>query len=119
MKIGIFHGYELVGSGSNQSTKYLAQTLSQAGHEVYILCREPSPDTIDFINKAIQWDGEGRSKVLFEKEENKSGRCILHQLPIPPINAVYITDAQRPGNVKAFIIAQFPRIAFGSTSISD
>jgi glycosyltransferase involved in cell wall biosynthesis len=26
----------------------------------------------------------------------------MHQLPLPPVNAVYITDTQRPGNVKAF-----------------
>jgi glycosyltransferase involved in cell wall biosynthesis len=102
MKIGIFHGYELVGSGSNQSTSYLAKSLSHAGHEVHILCREPSPQSIDFVNKAIQWDDEGASKVLFEKEIQNNGICILHQLPLPPINAVYITDTQRPGNVKAF-----------------
>jgi glycosyltransferase involved in cell wall biosynthesis len=102
MIIGIFHGYELVGSGSNQSTSYLAKSLALAGHEVHILCREPSPESIDFIDKAIQWDSEGASKVLFEKEINKNGVCIIHQLPLPPINAVYITDTQRPGNVKAF-----------------
>jgi glycosyltransferase involved in cell wall biosynthesis len=103
MKIGIFHGYELVGSGSNQSTRYLAQTLAASGHEVHVLCREPFPATIDFIYKAIQWDDVGRSKTLFEREENKNGGCILHQLPIPPVNAVYLTDAQRPGNVKGFV----------------
>jgi glycosyltransferase involved in cell wall biosynthesis len=102
MKIGIFHGYELVGSGSNQSTGYLAKTLANAGHEVHIICREPFPESIDFVDKAIQWDGEGRSKVIFEKEIQNTGICILHQLPLPPINAVYITDTQRPGNVKAF-----------------
>ena len=41
MKIGIFHGYELSGSGSNQATRYLAHALVKAGHEVHVLCREP------------------------------------------------------------------------------
>ena len=102
MKIGIFHGYELIGSGSNQATSYFARALAQAGHEVHILCREPSPDSIDFIDKAIQWDHAGQHKILFEKDGNNNGVCILHQLPLPPVNAVYITDTQRPGNVKAF-----------------
>jgi glycosyltransferase involved in cell wall biosynthesis len=102
MKIGIFHGYELIGSGSNQATAYLARALALAGHEVHILCREPSPASVDFIDKAIQWDHEGQNKILFEKEGNNNGVCILHQLPLPPVNAVYITDTQRPGNVKAF-----------------
>lgn len=103
MIIGIFHGYELVGSGSNESTGYLAKALANTGHEVHILCREPSPESFEFIDKAIQWDSEGESKVLFEIRRNKKGMCIIHQLPMPPVNAVYITDTQRPGNVKAFI----------------
>jgi len=102
MKIGIFHGYELVGSGSNQSTSYLARALARMGHEVHILCREQSPASFDFIDKAIRWDNDGRSKILFEKEGSNNGTCIMHQLPIPSVNAVYITDTQRPGNVKAF-----------------
>lgn len=102
MKIGIFHGYELIGSGSNQATCYLARTLAQIGHEVHILCREPSPASFDFIDKAIQWDEVGQNKILFEKDGNNKGVCIIHQLPLPPVNAVYITDTQRPGNVKAF-----------------
>lgn len=102
MKIGIFHGYELVGSGSNQSTSYLARALAKLGHEVHILCREQSPDSIDFLDKAIRWDNDGQSKILFKKEGNNNGTCIMHQLPIPPVNAVYITDTQRPGYVKAF-----------------
>jgi len=102
MKIGIFHGYELIGSGSNQATAYLGRALAQAGHEVHLLCREPSPASIDFLNKAVQWDHAGQQKVLFEKDGNNNGVCILHQLPIPPVNAVYITDTQRPGYVKAF-----------------
>ena len=61
MKIGIFHGYELVGSGSNQATSYLSKTLKQLGHEVHIICREPSPNSFDFIDTVIQWDEFGKS----------------------------------------------------------
>ncbi len=102
MKIGIFHGYELSGSGSNQATQYLARALVQEGHEIHILCREPNPTAFNFLDKAIRWDNSGRSEVIFEKRVNSPGSCMLHQLPLPPINAVYITDTQRPGNVKAF-----------------
>lgn len=102
MKIGIFHGYELSGSGSNQATQYLAQSLAQEGHAVHILCREPDPFAFNFLNKAIRWDNSGQPQVIFENQIENNGSCILHQLPLPPINAVYITDTQRPGNVKAF-----------------
>jgi len=43
LKIGIFHGYELTGSGSNEYTHYLARALAAAGHEIHIICREPVP----------------------------------------------------------------------------
>ena len=102
MKIGIFHGYELSGSGSNQATQYLARALARVGHEIHVLCREPHPASIDFLDKAIKWDNLGQFKILFERERNKKGTCTLHQLPLPPVNAVYITDTQRPGIVKAF-----------------
>jgi NAD(P)H-dependent FMN reductase len=51
MKIGIFHGYELSGSGSNQATQYLARSLAQEGHEVHILCREPDPFAFNFYDE--------------------------------------------------------------------
>lgn len=102
MKIGIFHGYELSGSGSNQATRYLARALARIGHDVHVLCREPQPESVEFLDKAIQWNNQGQFKVLFETDGNHTGSCMLHQLPLPPINAVYITDTQRPGNVKAF-----------------
>ena len=93
---------KLVGSGSNQSTSYLARALTRLGHNVHILCREQFPDSIEFIDQAIQWDHDGQSKLLFNKGGSKHGICIMHQLPIPPVNAVYVTDTQRPGYVKAF-----------------
>jgi glycosyltransferase involved in cell wall biosynthesis len=103
LKVGIFHGYELTGSGSNEYTRYLARALAVAGHEVHIICRETVPQSFEFINECIQWDKSGNSKILFERKVLQKGKCILHQLPMPPINAVYLTDKQRKGNVKAFI----------------
>jgi len=103
MKIGLFHGYELTGSGSNEYTRYLARALVMAGHEVHVICREPAPESIQFLDKAIQWDGDGKSKVLFEKSTDNSNLCVLHQLPNASINPVYLTDKQRKGNVKSFV----------------
>ena len=33
LKISLYHGYELTGSGSNEYTRYLSRTLAQLGHE--------------------------------------------------------------------------------------
>ncbi len=77
MRIGLYHGYELTGSGSNEYTRYLAGALAARGHDVHVLCREPDPGMCP----------EG---------------CTLHTLPTGAVYPVYLTDKQRTGNVKAF-----------------
>jgi len=100
MQIGIYHGYELTGSGSNEYTRYLSKTLYELGYEVHIICREPNPEDISFISKAYSWNKEGKKKEMFSIK--KSG-CTLHQLPNASVQPVYLTDKQRPGNVKSFV----------------
>jgi len=72
MKIGLFHGYNLGGSGSNEYTRYLAIALLQKGVEVHLICREPAADTLGFVDAAIRYDKEGRSQQLFSHGENQS-----------------------------------------------
>jgi len=99
MRIGLYHGYELTGSGSNEYTRYLARSLCDAGHEVHIICREPKPEAIPFVDRAIRWQPSGRSEMIFGRG---TGCCCLHQLPHGNVRPVYLTDKQREGNVKAF-----------------
>ena len=100
MRIALFHGYELTGSGSNEYTRYLSRALAEQGHEVHVLCRESSPEAIEHITKAMDWGAPHEPRVLFERQT--SGSCTLHQLPHASVRPVYLTDKQRPGNVKAF-----------------
>ncbi len=100
MRIGLYHGYEMRGSGSNEYTRYLARFLAEAGHEVHVFCREKQAEAISFVSRGLDWDGEGNVKIRFERGE---GNCHVHRLPDQPIQAVYLTDKQREGNVKAFV----------------
>jgi predicted alpha/beta-fold hydrolase len=43
MKILIWHGYLLGGTGSNVYTRSLARAWSKQGHEVVVLCQDPHP----------------------------------------------------------------------------
>ena len=52
MRIGLYHGYELTGSGSNEYTRYLGRSLLDAGYEVHIICREFYPETIPYVTCA-------------------------------------------------------------------
>ncbi len=47
MKILIWHGYLLGGTGSNVYTRQLAREWARAGHEVTVLCQEPHPERYD------------------------------------------------------------------------
>ena len=47
MKIVLWHGYLLGGTGSNVYTRMLAREWSGAGHEVVVLAQEPEPEAHD------------------------------------------------------------------------
>jgi len=100
MRVGIFHGFELTGSGSNEYTRYLSRALARLGHEVHVLCREPSPESIDHVARAFLWDRAGNCHISFERDVD--GGITLHQLPHGDVRPVYLTDKQRSGHVKAF-----------------
>lgn len=47
MRIIIWHGYLLGGTGSNVYTRSLARTWSRQGHDVVVVCQEPHPEQYD------------------------------------------------------------------------
>jgi glycosyltransferase involved in cell wall biosynthesis len=47
MRILLWHGYLLGGTGSNVYTRSLAREWSRAGHDVVVLCQEPNPERYD------------------------------------------------------------------------
>jgi glycosyltransferase involved in cell wall biosynthesis len=47
MRVLLWHGYLLAGTGSNVYTQALAREWSRAGHEVVVCCQEPRPELYD------------------------------------------------------------------------
>jgi glycosyltransferase involved in cell wall biosynthesis len=47
VRILVWHGYLLGGTGSNVYTRQLAREWSRAGHEVTVLCQDPHPERYD------------------------------------------------------------------------
>ena len=54
VRILLWHGYLLGGTGSNVYTRALAQEWSGAGHDVVVFCQEPHPERYDL----------GRARVI-------------------------------------------------------
>ena len=104
MKIGLFHGYNLGGSGSNEYTRYLAKALIAQGTEVHLICREPEAKALGFVDTAIRYDVQGNAETLFDESaaSDNNSLCYLHELPDASVLPVYVTDKQRDGVVKSF-----------------
>ena len=47
MRILLWHGYLLGGTGSNVYTRQLARAWRRAGHDVTVFCQDPAPDDYD------------------------------------------------------------------------
>jgi glycosyltransferase involved in cell wall biosynthesis len=47
VKILLWHGYLLGGTGSNVYTRSLARAWSRLGHDVVVFCQEPNPEAFD------------------------------------------------------------------------
>ena len=47
MRILLWHGYLLEGTGSNVYTRAIAREWQRAGHEVVVFCQEPHPERCD------------------------------------------------------------------------
>jgi glycosyltransferase involved in cell wall biosynthesis len=53
MKIVIWHGYLLGGTGSNVYTRQLAREWAQEGHEVVVLCQESHPEQYNLAGARV------------------------------------------------------------------
>jgi glycosyltransferase involved in cell wall biosynthesis len=53
MRILLWHGYLLGGTGSNVYTRALARAWSLAGHDVTVFCQEPRPEGYDLAGAAV------------------------------------------------------------------
>ena len=65
MRVLLWHGYLLSGTGSNEYTRALARTMSRQGHDVVVLSQDPRPQDHDLGGAtAIRPDLPGRLPVF-------------------------------------------------------
>jgi glycosyltransferase involved in cell wall biosynthesis len=53
MRVLLWHGYLLGGTGSNVYTRAIAREWSLAGHEVVVVCQEPHPELYDLAGARV------------------------------------------------------------------
>ncbi|HEX7298958.1 MAG TPA: glycosyltransferase family 4 protein [Solirubrobacteraceae bacterium] len=67
MRVLVFHGYLLRGTGSNVYNARLCAALARLGHTVDLLCQEPRPEELDFVDAVGTWEG-GQPRVTVLRE---------------------------------------------------
>jgi glycosyltransferase involved in cell wall biosynthesis len=53
VRILLWHGYLLGGTGSNVYTRAIAREWSRAGHQVIVVCQEPHPEAYDLAGARV------------------------------------------------------------------
>lgn len=91
MRILIFHGYLLGGTGSNVYNARLAAALVGLGHDVYLLSQDRHPDAHAFVDAVGDWD-DGTLRLRELEREAHTGSCTVYRPNIGPLLPVYVAD---------------------------
>ncbi|HEY4895302.1 MAG TPA: glycosyltransferase, partial [Solirubrobacteraceae bacterium] len=105
MRILIFHGYLLGGTGSNVYNARLAAALAGQGHEVHVLSQDRHPDEQPFVDAAGDWDS-GSLRVRDLGREGRArpsgGRCTVYRPDIGGLLPVYVADRYEGVQARTF-----------------
>jgi glycosyltransferase involved in cell wall biosynthesis len=94
VRILIFHGYLLAGTGSNVYNAQLAEALVRLGHEVHLFSQDRHPEEQAFLSAAGDWDaGELQIRALPSAEPPEgAGRAVMYRPDIGEVLPVYVAD---------------------------
>lgn len=98
MRIMIFHGYLLEGTGSNVYNARLARALVGLGHEVHLLCQDRHPERQPFVDAVGEWEG-GALRV---RSVHEPVRCTVYRPDIGGLLPVYVEDRYEGIEARAF-----------------
>ena len=87
MRVLVFHGYLLRGTGSNVYNANLAAALVDLGHEVHLVCQERHGGEFDFVGAVADWDsGELAVRRVGD------ATCTLYRPDVGRLLPVYVRD---------------------------
>ena len=90
MRILVFHGYLLGGTGSNVYNAALAEAFARAGHEVHLLSQDRDPLSHEWVDAAGDWDsGE---LVVETRREGGRPRITAYRPDIAGLLPLYVAD---------------------------
>lgn len=107
MKILIFHGYLLRGTGSNIYNANLAIALAGLGHQVHLLCQDLGARELGWVDSVATWpdaDGDQTGEITVEtlREPAGEGSITVYRPPIGQLLPVYVEDPYEGFEARAF-----------------
>ncbi|HEY3828278.1 MAG TPA: glycosyltransferase family 4 protein [Solirubrobacteraceae bacterium] len=98
MRILIFHGYLLEGTGSNVYNARLAAALVDLGHEVHLLCQDRHPERQPFVDAVGSWE----HGALHVENLRAPLRCTVYRPDIGDLLPVYVADSYEGIEARTF-----------------
>jgi glycosyltransferase involved in cell wall biosynthesis len=92
VRILIFHGYLLGGTGSNVYNARLAEALAGLGHEVHLLSQERHPEEHAFVDAYGDWDSGVLRVTAAAGHGGGTPRCTVYRPDIGGLLPVYVAD---------------------------
>jgi glycosyltransferase involved in cell wall biosynthesis len=103
VRVLLWHGWVLEGSGSNVYTARVAEVLRAAGHDVLLLCQEAHPERYRWIDAWGTVDRRGPTELTPNRAAPATGRCVLLRPEIGPLLPVFVLDEYEGFDVKTFV----------------
>ena len=89
VRVLIFHGYLLHGTGSNVYNARLAEALVRAGHEVHLLCQDRDPEELGWVDASVEMPPPTPDVAL---DAVPAGRAVVWRPDIAGLLPVYVPD---------------------------
>ncbi|MFL5892215.1 MAG: glycosyltransferase family 4 protein [Solirubrobacterales bacterium] len=101
MKVLIFHGYLLGGTGSNVYNASVATALARMGHEVHLLCQDRRAAELPWVDRVGAWAGGGL-RIESAGGGSGTGTVTAYVPDIGGLLPVYVADDYEGFRVKTF-----------------
>jgi glycosyltransferase involved in cell wall biosynthesis len=103
MKVLLWHGWLLEGSGSNVYAARVTEVLRRNGHDVALVCQEGHPERYRFLDAWAGVGPEGVGPLQPLDAEPGGGRAILLRPQIGRLLPVFVYDEYEGFEVKRFV----------------
>ena len=104
MRILLWHGYLLTGSGSNVYTANTARIWRAAGHDVVLMCQETLAGVLEWVDAEADMAPDNKSFVEYPtKAAPAAGRCRVVRPHIGEVLPVYVYDEYEGFTAKRFV----------------